>query len=157
MPQLAANPSSLKLLAEAWAGPDPSTSNLLIQYLVCQNHCQGDWRHHFLNILHFNTQHGHSQLPMTSKSIKASKVFQKRSKAKVIEWVPWKHSQGTWYTPVEVSTSSSQQTPRQDTVIMETDNNEDILHENNPPSMDVNETFWIDEPVIPEQWRVSHQ
>ena len=37
---------------------------------------------------------------MAPKGIKASKLFERKSKAKVIEWVAWKRSRGTQYIPV---------------------------------------------------------
>lgn len=92
---------------------------------------------------------------MAPKGIKASKVFQRKSKAKVIEWVTREHSRGTRYIPVDVSTSTSQQTQGRDAAGMEIDKHEALLHEADPPSMDVDETPWMQEPVIPEQRRVS--
>jgi hypothetical protein len=109
----------------------------------------------FLKDIHHNPRRDHCQLPMALKGVKASKVFQKKSKAKVIEWVTREHSRGTRYIPVDVSTSTSQQTQGRDTVRMEIDNHEAVLHEADLPSMDVDGSFWIEEPVIPEQRRVS--
>ncbi|KAH9167425.1 hypothetical protein EDB89DRAFT_1910024 [Lactarius sanguifluus] len=43
--------------------------------------------------------------------------------------------------------------PRRDAGGRDIDNHEAILHETDPPSMDVDKTFWIEEPVIPEQKR----
>ena len=95
---------------------------------------------------------------MALKGTKASKIYQRKSRAKAIEWVARNGSRGTRHTPVEVSTSTNEQVPRQDAVGMEVDNHEAIVHEVNPPSMDVDETpaFWTEEPVIPEQRRVSY-
>ena len=81
--------------------------------------------------------------------------MQRKSKAKVIEWVPRERSRGTRYFPVNVSTSAGRQTERRDTARMEIDDHEAVLYEVDPPSMDVDETLWIDEPVIPEQRSVS--
>jgi hypothetical protein len=53
---------------------------------------------------------------MAPKGIKASKLFERKSKAKVIEWVPQKRSRGTRYVPVELSTSNNPHTRRRDTV-----------------------------------------
>jgi hypothetical protein len=91
---------------------------------------------------------------MAPKGIKTSKVLQRKSKAKVIEWVTEKRSRGTRNIPVEVSTSRNLPMPRRDAGRMEIDNHEAIFHETDPASMDVDETFWIEEPVIPEQKRV---
>ncbi|KAH9013953.1 hypothetical protein EDB85DRAFT_1899444 [Lactarius pseudohatsudake] len=90
---------------------------------------------------------------MAPKGIKASKAFQRKSKAKIIDWVPRKGSRGTRHIPVEVSTSTNLPMPRRDAGGRDIDNHEAILHETDPPSMDVDETFWIEEPVIPEQKR----
>ena len=95
---------------------------------------------------------------MAPKGIKASKLFERKAKAKVIEWVAWKRSRGTRYIPVEVNTSKNPHTPRGDAAVrMEIDPHEAVSHEDNPPSMDVDETFSIEEPDIPEQRRVCSQ
>lgn len=72
----------------------------------------------------------------------------------MIDWVPRKGSRGTRHIPVEVNTSTDRQAPRRDAVGMEIDNHEAILHEADPLSMDIDET-WLEDPVIPEQGRVS--
>ena len=59
----------------------------------------------------------HSWLHMAPKGIKASKLFERKSKAKVIEWVAQKCSQGTQYIPVEVNTSKNPHTPRRDAAV----------------------------------------
>jgi hypothetical protein len=92
---------------------------------------------------------------MAPKGIKASKLFERKSKAKVIEWVPQKRSRGTRYVPVELSTSKNPHTQRRDTAKMEIDPYEAVSHEDYLQSMDVDETFSIEEPDIPEQPRVS--
>jgi hypothetical protein len=92
---------------------------------------------------------------MAPKGIKTSKIIQRKSKAKVVEWVPRERSRGTRYVPVDASTSTGLQTPRRDTARMEIDSHEAALYEADLPSMDVDETLWIEEPVMPEQRRVS--
>jgi hypothetical protein len=92
---------------------------------------------------------------MARKGIKASKVIQRKSKAKIIDWVTREGSRGTRNIPVEVSTSKNLPMPRRGAGRREIENHEEISHETDPPSMDVDETFWIEEPVIPEQKRVS--
>jgi hypothetical protein len=81
--------------------------------------------------------------------IKTSKLFQKKHKAKTIEWMPHKRSQGIIYTQVEVGTSTlasmSQQTAERDAVRMEIDNHKAAFNRDAPTPMDVDETFWIDE------------
>jgi hypothetical protein len=93
---------------------------------------------------------------MALKGVKASKVFQRKFKAKGVDWVPRKRSRTTRYVPIEVSTSRDQPTLRRDTVRMEIDDREEALHEDNSLlSMDADETFWEEEPDIPEPRRVS--
>jgi hypothetical protein len=83
---------------------------------------------------------------MVPKGVKVSKVIQRRSKAKVVEWETRKLSRGTRHIPVEVSTSTPWQISRQDDVRMAADNHEEMFHK-----MDVNETSWVDEPVFSDQ------
>src|ERR1700761_4026948 len=92
---------------------------------------------------------------MAPKGIKASKLLERKSKAKVIEWVSRKRSRGTRYVPVEVSTSKNPHTPRRDAVRMEIDPHEAVSHDNKPWSMEVEETFSKEESDIPEHRRVS--
>jgi hypothetical protein len=101
-----------------------------------------------------HTTHNYSDHFMAPKGIKASKIIQRKSKATVVEWETRKQAQGIRHIPVEVNTSTPWQTSRKDAVRMEMDNLEETLHEMGPP-MDIDETSWIDEPVISEQKRVS--
>jgi hypothetical protein len=57
--------------------------------------------------------------------------------------------------PMEVSTSNNEQTPRRDTTAMEIDNDDSVLYEADPLSMDIDEALWIDEPDVPQHKRVS--
>jgi hypothetical protein len=94
---------------------------------------------------------------MAPKGIKASKILQRKTKVKVIDWVPRERSRGTTYTPIELSTPRNQRTRRKNAVIMETDDRE-VVHEENLPSMDVDDPVdetWIEEPEVPTQRRVS--
>jgi hypothetical protein len=90
---------------------------------------------------------------MAPKGIKASKVFKRKSKAKVIEWVTKEHSRGTRDVAVEVNTSKGEPKPRQNTGGLESD--EAALYETTLPTMDVDETFWTEQAVVDEQKRVS--
>jgi hypothetical protein len=91
---------------------------------------------------------------MAPKGIKASKVLKNRSKAKAMEWVIREHSRGTRDIAVEASTSKGKRTPRQ--ITGEVENAEAVvLHETAPPSMDIDETFWTEEPVMDKRKRVS--
>jgi hypothetical protein len=91
---------------------------------------------------------------MAPKGIKRSKLFARKSKAKVVEWKAREHSRATRYVLVEISTSTSLQIPGRDPVRIDIVNQKAVLHDANPQSMDVNEPFWIEED-IPEQRRVS--
>jgi hypothetical protein len=88
---------------------------------------------------------------MAPKGIKTSKLFERKSKAKVVEWKALDHSCGTRYVLVEIGTSTSQQILGRDTVRIDP---EEVLHGADPQSMDVDEPFWVKEDV-PEQRRVS--
>jgi hypothetical protein len=92
---------------------------------------------------------------MAPKGIKASNVLKSRSRAKAMEWVTQEHSRGTRDIAVEVRASKGKRTlaPRQITGGIE--NTEAILHENALPAMDVDETFWAEEPVTDQRKRVS--
>jgi hypothetical protein len=90
---------------------------------------------------------------MAPKGIKASKISKTRSKAKFIEWETREHSRGTRDIAVEVSASKGKRMPRQITGRVE--DSQAILHEATLPSMDVDETFWTEEPVMDQQKRVS--
>ncbi len=92
---------------------------------------------------------------MARKGVKASKFLHRKSKAKVIEWTTQEGPRGARNIPIEVGTLTNLPTPRQDAGRMEIDNHGAILDETNPPSMDVDETIWIEGPAIPEQMRVS--
>ena len=93
---------------------------------------------------------------MALKGVKAYKVFQRKSKAKGVDWVAQKRFRRTRYVPIEVSPSRDQPTPGRDTVRMEIDDRKEVFHEDNHLlSMDVDEAFWEDEPDIPKPRRVS--
>lgn len=90
---------------------------------------------------------------MAPKGIKASKVLKDRFKAKAVNWITQDHSRGTRDIPVKVRTKKQKTTQRQNTGGIESA--EEILHGTNLPSMDVDETFWTEEPDIGQQKRVS--
>ena len=71
----------------------------------------------------------------------------------MIEYV----ARGTRYVQVEVKTSKNRQKPARDTVKMEVDENQEVSQEASLPStyMDVDETFWLEEPDTHKQRRVS--
>jgi hypothetical protein len=94
---------------------------------------------------------------MAPKGVKASKILQRKTKVKVIDWVPRERARGTIYTPIELGTSRNQRTRRKNAVRMETDDEEVVLHEDDLPSMDVDDPVdetWMEEPDVPTQRRV---
>ena len=86
-------------------------------------------------------------LSMKHFSLKASKVTQKRPK--VVEWENRTNSRGTRYIPVDVTAPKRRRTARQDAGQIK--ESEEILHEAAPPSMDVEDTPWVEEPIMPEK------
>jgi hypothetical protein len=94
---------------------------------------------------------------MPPKGIKASRLFQRKPKAKAVELVPRVHSRRTTHIQVEVGTSNTQQAQGRDVARMELDSHGSAFHEAGPEFMDVDEAFWIEEPDVPqaEQRRVS--
>lgn len=96
-----------------------------------------------------------SRIPMAPKGIKTSKLFERKSKAKLVEWKSRESSRRTRYIPVEIVTSESpsRQAARRSTVGMGIVD-EAVSHDADPQPMDVDEPFWKDDNV-PEQTRVS--
>jgi hypothetical protein len=93
---------------------------------------------------------------MARKGIKASKISKTRSNnPKFIDWVTREHSRGTRDVAVEVSAPKGKRVRRQ--IAGGIKNNQAILHETTGtlPSMDVDETFWTEEPVMDQPKRVS--
>jgi hypothetical protein len=91
---------------------------------------------------------------MASKGTKTSKLFERKSKAKVVEWKAWQHSYATRYVPIKIVTSTSPQISGRDAVRIDIVNQEAVFHDANPQSMEINEPFCIEED-IPKQRRVS--
>ena len=89
---------------------------------------------------------------MALKGVKA-KRSKTRSRVKVMEWVSKETSWGTRDIAVEVRTSRGKRSRRQTSEGVE--NSKAILDETAHPSMDVDETFWTEEPATDEQKKVS--
>lgn len=84
-----------------------------------------------------------------SRTVKAAKFGQAKSRSKVIEWETRQYSRGTREVPVEVSTMESQPKPRKKTGRRrKTENNYALQGEAAPQPMDVDDTFWMEEPVV---------
>ena len=92
---------------------------------------------------------------MTPKGIKASKVLKSRYKAKAVDWVIREYSRGTRDVAVKVTTSKGKRTPRQISGVIENNEPEAISGEVTLPSMDVDQTFWSEEPATDQPKRVS--
>lgn len=90
---------------------------------------------------------------MPPKVIKASKIYKRRSKPKIIDWVTRENSRGTRDIAVEVSTSEWRKTKKKASRGIE--NHNLASHQATLPSMDIDETFWTEEPVADEMKRVS--
>jgi hypothetical protein len=90
---------------------------------------------------------------MAPRGIKAAKLTKKGgSGVKVIEWVTKEYSRGTRDIPVEVSPSKRKKARRHSNG---EENAAAALHEDLPQSMDVDETFWTEGPVMEEEKKVS--
>src|ERR1700679_726705 len=83
---------------------------------------------------------------MKNHSLKASKVSQKRPQ--VVEWEKRTSSRGTRYVPVDATASKRRRAPSQAASQIK---NVETLHETAPLSMDVDDTPWIEEPIMPEK------
>jgi hypothetical protein len=76
-------------------------------------------------------------------------------KAKLVELVPQENYRGTRYVPVEVSDMASPPKPRKRASRQPRAERNDTLqhetpqHETPPQPMDIDETFWTEEPVMP--------
>lgn len=107
----------------------------------------------FLDDIHCSRRREPPYLPMNLGSIKTSVVSRRRPK--VVEWVPRNSSRGTKYIEVDVSDSTSQSMPRQDTAGIK--NNERTPQKTSTlpmevdVPMEVDETLWMNEPAIPER------
>jgi hypothetical protein len=93
---------------------------------------------------------------MAPRGIKAAKLTKRGgSQAKVIEWVTKEYSRGPRDIPVEVSTPKRKKARRYSNSGEGNSKSVAASHEDLPPSMDVDEAFWTEEPVIEEEKKVS--
>ena len=89
-------------------------------------------------------------MPRKRDIVEAASLFETNTTAKVIEWKPKAHSRGIWDVPVEVHATASKPRPRKKARGRARAEKKDPLQaENAPQPMDVDETFWVDEPVMP--------
>jgi hypothetical protein len=89
-------------------------------------------------------------MPRNSDTVKAANLRRAKSKAKVIEWEPRAYSRGVRDIPVEVSAAASRPMPRK-TASREprAESANELPHETAFQPMDVDETFYMEEPVMP--------
>jgi hypothetical protein len=92
----------------------------------------------------------HLSMPQKRDILKAMNLRHTKSKAKLIEWETRVYSRGTRDVPVEVSTAASQQKPTKKAGRgPRAERNDPLQGEAAPQPMDVDETFWVEEPVVP--------
>jgi len=95
-------------------------------------------------------KHSSSRFLMPRNSVKAAKVRKDKSKAKVIEWQAQVHSRGVRDVPVEVTAAGSQPKQREKAGKRpRAEKNDTLPSETALQPMDVDETFWVEEPVMP--------
>jgi hypothetical protein len=89
-------------------------------------------------------------MPKTRNTVKAADVLRRKSKAKAIEWEPRMYSRGIRDVPVEViSTAHQSRLKKKGTRQPSAENDNMLQGEAAPHPMDVDETFWAEEPVVP--------
>ncbi|KAF8273372.1 hypothetical protein EI94DRAFT_1696667 [Lactarius quietus] len=93
---------------------------------------------------------------MAPKGVKASKVYKRGLKPKIIDWVTQETSRGARDIAVEVSTLAGQRTKKQAARGIENLNAASASHQAALPSMDIDETFWTEEPVADEMKRNNY-
>jgi hypothetical protein len=88
-------------------------------------------------------------MPRNRDTLKVAKLRQAKTKAKVIDWEIRVHSRGIRDVPVEVSDMASQHKPRKRAGRWpRAENNDPLQGETAPQPMDVDETFWVEEPDL---------
>jgi hypothetical protein len=89
-------------------------------------------------------------MPRNSDTVKAANLRRAKSKAKVIEWESRAYSRGVRDVPVEVSAAASQPMPRKRACREpRAESAIELPHETAFQPMDIDETFWTEEPVMP--------
>lgn len=89
-------------------------------------------------------------MPRNHDTVKAADLRRAKSKAKVIEWETRAHSRGIRDVPVQVRATASQPRPRKKASRGERAQKNDTLQGGTAPQpMDVDETFWVEEPAMP--------
>src|SRR5260370_28903480 len=97
-------------------------------------------------------------MPRNRETVKAVNIHQAKSKAKLIEWEPRVHSQGTRDVPVEVSSMESQSKKRKRAARqLRTENTDGFRGETAPWTMDGHEAFCPKEPAPPTSYKKVRQ
>jgi len=113
------------------------------------------WRDQYRSILTIITKFkkhspSHLSMPKSRNIVKAADVLRRKSKAKAIEWEPRVYSRGIRDVPVEVISTAHQPRSREKGTRRPSAENDNTLQgEAAPHPMDVDETFWVEEPVMP--------
>ena len=130
-----------------------------IQSLKFQSPQNTNLGHHFSLLLSTeNHSPSHYSMPRKRDIVGAASLFQTNSTARVIEWEPKVHSRGIRDVPVDVSAAASQPRPRKKARRRPRAENNDKLQGETPPQpMDVDETFWVDEQVMPSSEKKVRQ
>jgi hypothetical protein len=89
-------------------------------------------------------------MPRNRDTVKAAKHRRAKFKAKVIEWEAREHSRGIRDVPVEVTDMTSRPKLRKKAGMQTREDNSAALQgETAPQPMDVDETLWVEDLVIP--------
>ena len=97
-------------------------------------------------------------MPRNSDTVKVANLRQAKLKAKVIEWESRAHSRGVRDIPVEVSAAASRPKPRKSACReLRAESAIELPHETAFQPMDVDETFWMEEPVMPASGKKVRQ
>jgi len=120
-------------------------------HLISKSPRNTNWRHH-ISLSLGTGKHSPSHYSMLRKHdiVDAASLLWVDSTARVIEWVPKKTSRGIKHVLVDMSTVESQPRPRKKARRRCRAENKDTLQGETPSwHMDVDETFWVDEPAMP--------
>jgi hypothetical protein len=97
-----------------------------------------------------NRSPSYFSMPKKCDTVKAANLRRTKSKAKVIEWESREYSRGIRDVPVEVVDLKSRPKPRKKASRRpRAEKNAALRGETAPQPMDVDETFWVEEPVMP--------
>ena len=102
------------------------------------------------------TRHYQTHILMKRSTVKASEIFNRKKRSKVIEWETRETSRGPKNVQVDVTAPhapSSRMKATQDTIRIK--KNKSMVHKSTCPSMDVEDTLWTEEPARSEKKRVS--